>query len=299
MDKQTDILYLTTAQPNRFVAYDIENRAVIRELPLNRAPTCFRLSEDSQKAIIGHSGYITSVDMDNFSVIKTIEVDYKIFDIEWGVDNWVCYTPGQGAWPYNLQWKNLDTEEIFNTPDSYLSDYTLIKKNPKQNYILASSLGSSPTGITIFDSQSRNFAQYFHKDIYDFWFSSDGNYLYTMSRQIYRTSSFFSSSNDVSPINTFSPAPFLIQWIDHHATSNSVWVLAISSNDNFDEQREIIQYEDNDYTRKASYYCGGYYKSFHVQAKYVFANKDGTELVVIRNATSGNFMWSLEFIPVV
>jgi len=34
-----------------------------------------------------------------------------------------------------------------------------------------------------------------------------------------------------------------------------------------------------------------------IQAYYIFANKAGTELVVIRKTTTGN-TWSLEFMPV-
>ena len=82
LDQQTDILYFTTGQPNRFVAYDISAKTIIRELSLSHAPSCFSMLEDGSKALIGHSGYITCVDMNSFSVIKTIEVNYNIYDIE-------------------------------------------------------------------------------------------------------------------------------------------------------------------------------------------------------------------------
>ena len=300
LDKQTDILYLTTAQPNRFLAYNIKNRLIVRELSLNLQPNCFSLAEDGKTAIIGHNKYITLTDIDNFSVMKVIEVDYNIFDIEWGLDNWGCYT-WEYVWPsYVLQWKNLDTEEKYDTPWSgrTLDIRTQIKRIPNQNYIVASSLTGSPSGITIFDTQKRTNTGYFHQDIGKFWFSSDGNHLFDSWNRIYRTSSLFDSSNtSVSPIGNFSPAPHQIHWIDYDHASHSLWVLS-SSYSSWDELREIKQYKDNDFTRKGTYYYDDFHNGRIVQAHYVFANKEGTELVVIRNATSGDFMWSLEFISV-
>jgi hypothetical protein len=306
LDRQSDILYLTTNQPNRFLAYDIKNKTLVHELSLNYAPACFSLSEDRRKAVVGHSGYVTSVDIVNFSVTKTLEVNYNLFDIEWGAGSWYCYTPGEEVQHYYLQWKNLDTGEIYDARredvwgNGSLYGRTLIKKIPRQDYIVASKLATTPTGITVFDFQNRNPVRYFHEDIGNFWFSSDGNYLFSSRNQIYRTSLFFTTSDLlIPPIGKFSPAPVRIHWIDHHAVSHSVWVLSSSSDYYDDKQREIIQYDDNDFIRKTtSYYYDDYYNDRPVLAHYVFANNAGTELIVIRNATDGGALWSLEFMPI-
>jgi len=309
IDRSSDILYLTTSQPNRLLAYDINDRKILHELQLSRMPNCFSMSEDGRYAVVGHSGYISHIDLVNFEVIKTIEVNCNIFDIEWGADNWICYTPGEEIQHYQLQWKNLDTDQTYITQHDpiggMLYGKTLVKKIPNQNYIVASRIPISPSGIIVFDTQTRSQVTYFHESIVswyspNFWFSSDGNFLFA-SNKVFRTSSLLVSSEDlqVSPINKFSPEQFRFIWIDHHAASQSVWLLS-SSSYFFDEQdqREIMQYEDSDYTRKKIYYYSGNYWGRLVHAHYVFANQEGSELVVIRNATSGNFLWSLEFIQV-
>ena len=171
---------------------------------------------------------------------------------------------------------------------------------PNKNYIVASRLSLSPSGIIVFDIQTRNCVKYFHESINNFWFSYDGNYLFSEWNHIYRTSSFFTSDYDVSPIGKFLPEPqYNFFWIDHHAASHSVWIIVSSYGYYYDEQREIRQYEDNDYTRKAIYYYDDVYNGRSVKAHYVFANSEGTELVVIRNTTNGNAMWSLEFVSIV
>jgi hypothetical protein len=195
------------------------------------------------------------------------------------------------------QWKNLDTEETYNTPNisGGCLDNSLIGKIPYKNYIVV----SKPFYHThIFDIQTRNFIRLFLTEIDNFWFSSDGNYLFSSSKNIYTTSSFLNlSSSDyfVSPFGRFSPDPNRIYWVDHHADSHSVWVLSAD----FDEQSEVIQYRDNDYTHVKTYYCDDFYNDNLVRAHYVFANKSGTEVIAIRNVTSGEPMWSLEFIEIV
>jgi hypothetical protein len=284
------------------LAFDTKTRTVVRELSLSHSPTCFKLSDDGGKALIGHSGYITAIDMNNFSIIKTVEVDYNIFDVEWGADNWYCYTPGQEEQHYRLQWKNIETGATSEIPygNGGLYGCTVLKKIPHQNYIVASRLPITASGIIIFDTQTRTLAKDFHEDIINFWFSSDGNFLFSERNKIYRTSSFFTSSSNVSPIARFSPEPYGILWIDHDVASHSVWIISSSSSDYYDlsAPREIWQYEDNDYTRKKVYYYDDFYNGRPVQAHYVFANSEGTELTVVKNATEGAAMWSLEFISI-
>ena len=303
MDKTTDILYLTTKQPNRLLAYNTKTRTIDRELVLTKAPNCFSVSEDGHKAIIGHWVMISVVDMDNFSVIKTIEVDYNLFDIEWGANNWCCYTPGSEVQHYILQWKNIDTEETDNMSFDAGSLYsgTLIKKIPYQDYIIASKIRNIPSGITIFDTQNRSESQYFHQDFHRFWFSSDGNYVYCTENQIFEVSSLLNPANSyVAPIGNFSPSLGLTYWMDHCAASHSVWVLSAISIFN-ETQREIYQYLDNDYTRVKTYYYDDYYNKNLTMAHYVFANSTGNELIVIKNIASDNNDlngWLIEHITV-
>ena len=154
----------------------------------------------------------------------------------------------------------------------------------------------------VFNSQTRDFVREFYTNFGEFWPSADGNYLFCSSRDIYRVSSLLSSSDYyISPIGSFTPYPNQIYWIDHSAASHSVWILS-SSPDYYDNsRREILQYEDNDYTRVKTYFYDDYYNGNPVQAHYVFANGTGSELVVIKNIVSDNNLndWSIEHVAVI
>ena len=293
LDKTTNILYLTTSGPDRLLAYNTTTKTIERELALDRAPTCLSVSETDRSIIVGHEGMIIRVDPDNFYVTKTIALDFNIFDIEWGVDNWCCYTWDEDS-NYNLHWINLDTEETYETPSYGLLFGKLgVKKIPHQDYIVASRLSNSPSSILVFSTREPNLVHAFGDDIGSFWFSSDGNYLFSSKNQIYETSS-LTSSDSPSLVGNFSPAPSSIYWIDHHADSQSVWVLAASSED--DSQREVRQYNDRDYTLVNTYRYGEYYEESPARAQYVFVNSTGNELFIIKNNDLN--AWSVEYIPV-
>jgi len=294
LDKTTNILYLTTSGPDRLLAYNTTTKTIERELALDRAPTCLSVSETDRSIIVGHEGMIIRVDPDNFYVTKTIALDFNIFDIEWGVDNWCCYTWDEDS-NYNLHWINLDTEETYETPSYGLLFGKLgVKKIPHQDYIVASRLSNSPSSILVFSTREPNLVHAFGDDIGSFWFSSDGNYLFSSKNQIYETSS-LTSSDSPSLVGNFSPAPSSIYWIDHHADSQSVWVLAASSEGD-DLQREIRQYNDRDYTLVNTYRYGEYYEESPARAQYVFVNSTGNELFIIKNNDLN--AWSVEYIPV-
>jgi len=298
-DGQNNILYFTTVNPNRLIAYNVNLRTIVSELPLQNAPSCFSISKDGSRTIIGHNGYITVVDMNSFSATKTLAVDYNIFDIEWGDGDWVCYTP-RTYMNNNLQWKNINTEQIYDTPynglHGCLSEKSVIKKIPYQNYIIGSQTIVSSSGIYLIDIRTRNIEMYFFQDLLGYldlslWFSQDGKYLYSALGDIFETSPLYTQTDlhyDLQK-KRFSPDPSIVFWAYHDSAAQSVWILATFS---------IIQYNDADFTSKATYYYDDVYNGRGVLAHYVFANKDGTELVVIRNATTGDAMWSLEFIPI-
>ena len=297
MDKSTDILYLATSQPNRLLAYNTRTKTIEKELSLNKAPTCFSVSEDNHKAVIGHDEQISYVDMDNFTVIKTFDVNYNIFDIEWGADNWCCYTQGVISRPYYLQWKNLDTGEIFETQNNgyYLDNYVFIKKIPNQDYIIATYINTT----IVFCTKTREYVRRIFHFFNNFWLSSDGKYFFSiLSANIFKTSSFI-VSDQILPIAELSPNPSAILWSDFGPASHDIWVLSPSSEYVDFSRREIQQYEDIDYTRVKTYYYDEYYKGNRVEAHYFFVNSSGNEIIVIKNIVSNNNLndWSIEHIP--
>jgi len=297
------MLYLTTNMPDKLLAYNTKTRAVEKEISLNRAPNCLSISEDGHKALIGHTWMISLIDMDNFSVNKTLDSDYNIYDIEWGTGDWCCYTPGSEVSHYDLHWLNINTGEQYVTNSSGLYGETIIKKIPHQNYIIASRLIISPSGISVFDNNTKALDNYFHEDAGKFWYSSTGEYLFGSYSHVYKTSALLTQS-DVSFVYLDPPVSGGIEWIDHDAATNSLWVL--QSYYYYDQHYEIWKYETTDFKRVGTCYYDDSYVTivngnsvtYPVQAHYVFANGQGTELIVLRNTTNDTNIWSIEFVGI-
>ena len=301
-DKRTNTLFYVTGQPNKLVAYDVTAKTVVHEVTLNKAPTCLSISEDFAKAAVGHGGMISAIDLNSYTLIRTFEYGYTIYDMEWAKDDWFCYTKA-GTYMNNLLWVNTLTLETAESDDHEMDEGTYLKKVPSQPYVIAARRYSSPSGITVFDINTKLEKNYRHQSVGNYWFSSDGQYMFESNGNVYRTNTIVAPSGrnpeNVSTIGKLkipgTTYNYTLPWIDYSSASKSIWALSGSS--------LIYQFEDNDYTLVKTYACDDMYQpgaqtaAYEVEARYVFSNSSGTELSVLRRGKN-NSIWSVEFIPV-
>lgn len=143
-------------------------------------------------------------------------------------------------------------------------------------------------------------------ELENFWFTEDGKYTFSKNGMVYRTSNATSSDdtfnaeiNAIGQLNNNSYY-FNSAWIDHSAAKHSIWAI-ISDIYYYYDYTNIYRFEDNDYSLMNVYNYTDYYIKdgieHSVQANYIFANGEGNELCVIRNATDET-AWSIEFIQV-
>lgn len=301
LDKQLDILYISTKQPNRLLLYNINTKTEVREIPLTYIPNCFSLSADKLRMAVGHDGRISYIDLNQYEIIKSVEVGGSVFDIEWGAGDWCCYTPGTAQY-CNLKWINAVSDEQYETydPDTHLHGESVIKKIPNKNYIVASCRNYWQEGITVFNSQTREYAGYFNETVGQFWLSSDGNYLFASYGNVYRTSDL--SAESLSPFTQLQLSELPAQWIDHNPATGSLWVIC----EDYYEYSNIWQLETDNYTLVNTFVYDGYYvtevndvyESYRVKAHYVFNGSSGSDLVVIKNLTERGNLWLIEHVTV-
>jgi hypothetical protein len=265
-------------------------------------PTCLAINEDFTKAAVGHGGLISAIDLNSYTLTRTFEYGYSIYDMEWAKDDWFCFTKA-GTYMNNLLWINTSTLETAESNDNEMDEGTYLKKVPKQPYVIAARRFTSPSGITVFDINTKLEKNYRHQSVGNYWFSSDGQYMFESGGNVYRTNAIVSASGrnpqDVTTIGKLKvPGTeyyYSLPWVDYSSVSKSIWALYGSS--------LIYQFEDNDYTLVKTYACDDIYQpnpqtaAYEVEARYVFANSSGTELSVLRKGTNNN-IWSVEFIPV-
>jgi hypothetical protein len=300
-DKSEDRLYLSTQHPNRLLVYDVNSRKTVHEIVLQNAPVCFSVSEDKQKIAIGYKYEIGFIDM-NLSAEKTVEtiveVETIVFDIEWGVGDWCCYVPDAYEQWYGLRWVNVTSGERHKSFNHFYGG-AILKKIPNQNYIIATYLPITPSGIMVIDAETKEIVRDIFEDVRRFWFSSDGAYLFSQYNDVYRTSSFMSA--EVFPVAQLKLGSAGCKWLDHNPNTHSLWALS-GDNDYF-----VWHLAMNDYTviNKFPYdelyltTIDGAYREYTVDAHYVFANSANTEVIVIKNVENDyDNVWSMEYVTV-
>lgn len=304
---QTNILYYVTSAPNMFVAYDAEARKVLNEVQLSKAPVCFAISEDWTKAAVGHNGLISAIDVSGNTLLASYEVNYSVNDIAWGENDWFCFTQNGGSFS-RLHWINLSDGTMYDDTNTHQVDgKSVVKKVPGQGYLIATRNATTPSGFIAYDVASKSVKSYSHMDLFNFWFSADGEYVFATNQNVYRTSAstgsndtFNTTINPVGKINTGMQLYYGLQHVWH--SNNYLWVLVKTSYSG-DELTTLCQVEDNDYTLVSKIYYDLLYQAdaqttpVNLTAKYVFAKSDETELVVLTKGI-GTSSWLVQFIPV-
>ncbi len=305
-NKNTNTLYYVTSLPNKLVAYDVSTRAVLHEVALSKAPTCFAISEDWTKAAVGHNGSFSNINLSSFTVVSTYQSDFTVRDIAWASNEWYGYTQSGGSFT-SLHWINTATGALYDDVDNRLDGSSIVKKVPGQPYLIATRNGTSPSGFFAYDIATKSKKSYSHMDLTNFWMSEDGQYVFSQNSNIYRTTSstgstdnFDADINSIGKINFGTTNYYGIKFLSH--SNHYLWLIqgdsypATSSN-------LVYQFEDNDYTLVKQFACNTLYQpdeqtaAFTLQANYVFANNEGTEVSVLCKGTSNN-TWIIQFIPV-
>jgi len=306
--RSRNIMVYATSQPNKLVFYDFNSKAIANEVLLTKAPTCFAIAEDFSTAAVGHGGMITAINLNNYTVSKTIELSNSVYDIAWA---------GATQYWYAEQTDYSDSLYIVDCVDGTKTNAsvrdvdgkTKIKKVPTQPYIIATRQQSSPSGFITVDIAGKKVQSYAHKDLGDFWFSENGEYIFARSGDIYRANNAISSTNTfnatINSIGKFKDSnggtQYYPWWADHLASKGKIYVV----NYHYSYQYVIHQFDDNDYLLQKSYAYDKIYQpnsqstAFEVQAHYVFANSENTTLFVLRKGKADdNNIWSMELLEI-
>ncbi len=301
-NKNTNTLYYTTTSPNKLITLDINTKEVLNEIYLSQAPNCIAISEDWTKAAIGHNGYISGVDLTNNSITSEYTIDYSVYDISWGENDWFCFSQKSGSFT-SVHYINTADGTLYDDPGrKCLDDDSILKKVPGEPYIIA----TSQSGLFAFDIATKSIKSYSRYCLTNFWLSEDSEYIFSRHFNIYRTASLTESNDissiDINPIARITTESESFGFVHMYHSNNSIWVIQPTSY--FDDKpSNIYQIEDNDFTFEKKIIYDLYYHSedqiteTKLSANYVFANNEGTEVVVLCKGIS-NDTWVIQYIDV-
>ena len=315
-DKNTNTIYIATQNPNKLISYHLDTDTK-KELTLDRNINCLTFSDDNKYLFVGQSAKLTHVNATTFAVVNSYDLSFNVKDIVYDGTEF-CYMTYKGSgfeYLHYISRLSLKTNQVTIYEISEVYENTNLFKMKNTNYFLATRESISPSGIILFDYSTNEpvVARYWHMDEgARFWFSEDHKYMYTQHGKIYTTPT-FQSANDLGSLGIFIPEEYDItypsysyDWMDHCAQSKSVWGAYNKGNPTV-SKNIVTEFDDMTYTRKRVLALNDYHTTINgvtdfypTIAHYVFSNKNGNTIALVKNvALYNSTAWNLEIIDVI
>ena len=319
LNQSTDLLYITTSQPNQLVVYDINSRNIVETKLFNTAPICMAFSEDKSKMVIGIDNKILYLNVADLSEIKTINVTKNIFDIEFIDENTLYFTTSNNI-NYNLYYIDIQNEtiNIIDSGSKWFDEKTMIKKIPNTNYIVATRLNIYYGGLFVFNTNTKTLVNYVDEELGRFWFSNDGVCMINRYKKVLLTNNLHNSSelhvysniNDERDLTcvAFSPHTnsFFCSFVNQNISNHNITKFSMNDLSYVKNYYYDSYYSDSYYGN--SYYGNSYYTNNSLTPYYLFVRENETELIALKgiclayNTYDAYFLggdtWFLEFIPI-
>lgn len=149
---------------------------------------------DGSKAVVGHNGKISYIDLNTLQVEKVFAVSTDVFDLEISTNGYVYAMPRTDQWE-RLRAINLANGEEVQQSGNYVRAGTVIKMHPSQQYIYGADRGLSPSDIEKYDIRAGAptylYDSPYHGDYAmcgDLWMSQDGLRIFTRCGNVFRAS---------------------------------------------------------------------------------------------------------------
>lgn len=294
--KATNRLIIVSTSPNRLSILDPDLNQ-IESINLNTTPKCISVNKDGSLAVVGHNGYITYVDLSAKTIDKEYPISCDAFDIAI-VDNKWCYiTPNSDQWEYLRCINYSNGTETLHTQSGNHTIYekSRIKHQPNSNYVYLCNTTLSSTSLEKMDI-TLGTANYLYQEFDastwgNFWFSDNGNRIFTTSKKVYKTSEL--KDEDLQYNGSIESTNALF-WVDHSETANKIFAITKGQwyNDPISSQIDVFNGTYLNYITNykleqflvPSGIEGG--KLVNAEGRFVFSNKLGTKIYSIVQASN-------------
>lgn len=235
-DKQRNLLYMASHQPNKIQIYDIQNN-IRKEVLLSKDVTSVSLSEDGQTLFAGQKGLLSVYRSEDLSLLHEINTTFSINDAVDAMNGFYYFSNKEdyvGNSFNNLYQFNVLSGEVkkLSTPENdMLGGYILKLKN--RDNLLATRSDYTPTGLALIDisTQTPVSLKYWHQDIgRKLWQVNDGSLILSSEGKIFKTP-YNSPDNNLVILENLKPwggeegnfDSQAFRWFDESSQTQSIW----------------------------------------------------------------------------
>ena len=235
---------------------------------LNLASNCVSVSLDGRYAVVGHTGFISYVDLSTMTLLETYSVTTDVFDIVLAPNGYVYAFPEEDQWE-KIRCLNLSdgTETLSGVSSIY--ENTRAKLHPSGNYIYGANNGLSPSDFEKYDitggTASYMYDSPYHGDFEfrgNIWISDDGTRLFSRAMNVFKSTT--DKATDMTYAGALGEGSFVVA-LDHSSLINKVYAVLTTGN----------RYDDIP-SSEVSVYDGTYYQLEKTISLPKFIIADGT-----------------------
>lgn len=288
----------------------------IVSIPLVYNPTCVSISQDGEKAVVGHDGHISYVNLVTKKVIRTYSASCDAIDVVLTNNEWAYVFPKQNQWTYiRCIDLNVASDNEVHGSSNQIYAGTYARLHPSGRFIYGADNGLSPSDVEKYDFKSgvavTLYDSPYHGDYPmngNLWFSEDGNRIFTRGKTVLKSSD--SQSQDLvynGKINS-DTSLINIEWLDHSAVKSNLYMV-FSSGYNWSITRQPYVYIYNSINLNfkskldlekflvPSQNGGVFYDAIPY---FVFSNTAGDSIIVLTKALNSGLQneWAIQKIAI-
>jgi hypothetical protein len=301
--KTTGQLITISSFPHSLMIIDPDNYSS-KSIPLNQAPICVAVNKNNTKAVVGHQGRISVIDLSTQQLEKEYITLCTPLDILISSTDWVYLFQGNyGISTRQIHCVNLATGKTSlstSTSGAYFYNMIYADMDPTEKYIYGISYNSFPAHLHKFDI-SKGVADFLYSSvehgIYEMgdrlWIDESGTKIFTEGKTVFKSST--ELANDFNYLGTFqlSGSPYFNS-MAHSAKLKKIVVvplnLAVIVAFNEVSMNQIQQYPLESFLVESAPAATMIQPAY---GQYIFINSAGTKLYTITKAANYE-QWGLQ-----
>jgi len=294
--KATGSLVIATKNPNRMYLYN--SAQVKKTLELQKIPINVAISEKGDLIVASFTNTdLSLINPETFTIQKNIQSGIITSDIALGGNGWAYLAP-KAYDTYYLFSVDLSSGQVVKNNEN-MNGLTLLKKVPGKNLVYGSKTGWSPDFLMVFDISAgavNPVTDEWWTTLGKFWLSEDGERIFAGNLKVYQSPDYQNKGNimdNPKSLGQLEPISGTVNSIDHSAALKEIFVAYKSYS--YEVGAQIQRIDDSGYFVKKTvglnnltFVENGYSMTVIPDIPYMYVNKAGTELYIIKTATGYN-----------
>jgi hypothetical protein len=301
--KNSSTCVFITKYPNRIYSYTTGGK--LNYIDLNTVPLNVAISENGdQIAITSSNTELTLIDPENMTIKNVIQSGVISTRLVLGNNGWAYIAPK----PYttnHLISIDLASEDVY-VHQKDLNGLTRLMKVPGKNILCGEKVGYSPDNLFVFDISNGKLNEEFDEysmEIYPFWFSESGERIFTQLRKVYKTPEYLNVGFIWGTPVLNGELEEIPGTITSIAQSEILKEIFVVTGGHWQGNARILRFDDKGLFKKGEifvnecqYFDNGILVKMDAMVPYMYVDKSGKELVLIKKGTDIEYLdhWYFE-----